>query len=53
MPFFIKLTAATIKELANFVKALDRHRFGALMFILVIIAPGVALALSRAQLVLA
>lgn len=47
MPLNIKLTPATLKALTAFVRALDKHRFGAVMFILVILAGGVAAALPH------
>lgn len=43
MPF--KITPATIKALATLVQVLDKHRFGAVMFVLVILAGGIAAAL--------
>lgn len=47
MPFNIKITPATIKALANLVQVLDKHRFGAVMFILVILAGGIAATLPN------
>ena len=43
----IKFTPATIKALATLVQVLDKHPLGAIMFILVILAGGVAAALPR------
>lgn len=42
-----KLTPATIKAMTAFVRALDKHRLGAVMLILVILAGGVAAALPH------
>jgi hypothetical protein len=39
MLFNIKFTSSTIKALAKFVQALDKYRFGVVMFILGIVAP--------------
>jgi len=47
MSFKIKITPATIKALAVLVQVLDKHRFGAVMFILVILAGGVAATLPN------
>jgi hypothetical protein len=38
----LKFTPATIKALATLVQVLDKHPFGAVMLILVILAGGVA-----------
>lgn len=53
MPFNIKITPATIKALATLVLVLDKHRFGAVMFILVILASGAAVALSELTILMA
>lgn len=47
MPLILKLTPATIMAMAVFVRVLDRHRFGAVMFILVILASGIAATLPH------
>lgn len=47
MPLNIKLTPATIKAMTAFVRALDKHRFGAVMFVLVILAAGIAATLPH------
>lgn len=55
--FGIKLTSATIKAtasgLAVIVRAFDRHRAGAVLLSLVIVAIGTATAISRIQIVTA
>jgi hypothetical protein len=53
MPFNIKLTPATIKALTKFVQALDQHRFGAVMFILVILSVGAVLTILHLPSVMA
>jgi len=47
MPLNLKLTPATIKAMTAFVRVLDKHRFGAVMFILVILASGIAATLPH------
>jgi hypothetical protein len=44
MPFNPNIIPATIKALAKLVQVLDRHRFGAVMLILVMVTAGAMLA---------
>jgi threonine/homoserine/homoserine lactone efflux protein len=43
-PFNPNIIIAIIKALAQFVPVLDKHRFGAIMLILVIVAAGALMA---------
>jgi hypothetical protein len=47
MSLNLKLAPATIKAITTFVRVLDKHRFGAVMFILVILASGIAATLPH------
>jgi hypothetical protein len=49
----IKFTPATINALIRFVQTLDRHRFGAVMLILVMVTAGALLAVPYLSAVLA
>lgn len=51
MPF--KLDPATINALTNFLKALDKYRFGAVMFFVVMVATGALMAIPFLPAVLA
>ena len=49
----LKFTPATIKALATLVQVLDKHPFGAIMLILVILASGAAVALPELTILMA